>query len=108
MIAAIIVGPVLVVVTQFIRQKMRQRHDEKLWVFSNLMINRNTPLVPDFVRATNYIDVVFYKNEKIRGRWRRSQLIYRLMRINPRITHQLPLRNSGTYSLSLYQKWHKI
>jgi hypothetical protein len=70
MIAAIIVGPVLAVVTQFIWQKMRQKRDQKLWVFSTLMINRNTPLVPDFVRAANYIDVVFYDNEKIRGRWK--------------------------------------
>jgi len=70
MIAAILVGPILAVVTQFIWQKMRQERDQKLWVFSTLMINRHAPLTPDFVKAANYIDVVFYKNQKVRERWK--------------------------------------
>jgi hypothetical protein len=70
MIAAILVGPILAVVTQFIWQKMRQKRDQKLWVFGNLMINRHTPLNQDFVKAANYIDAVFYKNKKIRARWK--------------------------------------
>ncbi len=70
MIAAIIVGPILAVATQFIWQKVRQKHDQKMWIFSTLMINRHAPLTIDFVKAANYIDVVFYKNQKIRDRWK--------------------------------------
>jgi hypothetical protein len=70
MIAAILVGPILAVVTQFIWQKVRARRDQKVWVFSNLMINRHAPLTPDFVKAANYIDVIFFKNQKVRDRWK--------------------------------------
>jgi hypothetical protein len=31
---------------------------------------RALPLAPDYVRALNYIDVVFYKNAKVRERWK--------------------------------------
>lgn len=70
MIVAIVVGPILAVVTQFIWQRLRAKRDQKLWVFSTLMINRHAPLTPDFVKAANYIDVVFYNNQKIRDRWK--------------------------------------
>lgn len=70
MIAAILVGPILAVVTQFIWQKYRQKRDLKLWVFGTMMSLRGIPLNPEFVRAVNFIDVVFYKNQKVRDRWK--------------------------------------
>jgi uncharacterized protein DUF6680 len=70
MIAAILVGPILAVITQFIWQHRKQKHDAKIWVFSTLMSLRGSPLNPDFIKAANSIDVVFYKNQKIRGRWK--------------------------------------
>src|SRR5260221_75774 len=70
MIVAILVGPILAVVTQFVWQKIRVKRDQKLWVFSTLMINRHAPLTPDFVKAANYIDVVYFKYPKIRARWK--------------------------------------
>jgi hypothetical protein len=70
MIAAILVGPILAVVTQFIWQRYRQKADAKMWVFSTMMSLRGFPLNLDFIRAVNSIDVVFYKNQKIRDRWK--------------------------------------
>jgi hypothetical protein len=70
MIAAIIIGPILAVVTQLVWQKLRQKRDQKLWVFNNLMIHRHVPLNLDFVKAANFIDVAFYKNQKVRERWK--------------------------------------
>ncbi|HXY25379.1 MAG TPA: DUF6680 family protein [Candidatus Acidoferrum sp.] len=67
MIAAIILGPILAVVTQLWWQHYKQRRDQKLWVFGTLMTNRAT-ITPDFVKALNFIDVVFYKNEVVRGK----------------------------------------
>src|SRR2546422_4716771 len=70
MIAAILVGPILAVVTQFVWQIYRQKHDQKFWVFNTMMSMRGFPLNPDFIRAVNSIDVVFFKNQKIRDRWK--------------------------------------
>jgi hypothetical protein len=75
MIVAILVGPILAVITQFIWQKIRQKRDAKLWVFSTLMSLRGSPLAADFVRAANSIDVIFFKNTKVRDRWK-SVLTY--------------------------------
>ncbi|MGA7851739.1 MAG: DUF6680 family protein [Candidatus Acidiferrales bacterium] len=72
MIAAIIVGPILAVVTQFIWQRLRQRRDAKLWVFSTMMSLRATPASPEFVRAANSIDVVFFRSETVRTRWKKT------------------------------------
>jgi hypothetical protein len=70
MIVAIVVGPILAVVTQLVWQKMRLKRDQKLWVFSTMMSLRAVPLNPDFIKAVNFIDVVFYNNKKIRDRWK--------------------------------------
>ncbi len=70
MIAAIIVGPILAVLSQLGWQRRKEKRDQKVWVFSQLMSLRALPLAPDYVRALNYIDVVFYKNAKVRERWK--------------------------------------
>jgi hypothetical protein len=69
-IAAIIVGPILAVLTQLIWQLIKQRRDAKVWVFSTMMSLRGFPLNQEFIRAANSIDVVFFKNEEIRTRWK--------------------------------------
>src|SRR5260370_3589795 len=50
--------------------RIRQKHDQKFWVFNTMMSMRGFPLNPDFIRAVNSIDVVFYENQKIRDRWK--------------------------------------
>jgi len=70
MIAAIIIGPILAVLTQLIWQLIKQKRDAKVWVFSTMMSLRGFPLNPEFIRAANSIDVVFFKNEGIRTRWK--------------------------------------
>jgi hypothetical protein len=70
MIAAILVGPILAVVTQFIWQKYRQKRDQKLWVFGTLMSLRGASVSQDYVKALNFIDVVFYKNATVRAKWK--------------------------------------
>ncbi len=70
MIAAIIVGPIIAVLTQLGWQRWKEKRDQKVWVFNALMSLRALPLSPDYVRALNHIDVVFYKNGKVRQRWK--------------------------------------
>lgn len=70
MIAAIIVGPVLAVLTQLGWQRRKEKRDQKAWVFGTLMSLRAQQLAPDYVRALNCIDVVFYNNSKVRERWK--------------------------------------
>ena len=70
MIAAILVGPILAVITQFIWQHRKQKRDAKIWVFSTMMSLRGSPQAPEFIRAANLIDVIFYKNQEIRRRWK--------------------------------------
>lgn len=69
MIAAIVLGPILAVATQLVAQGKKEKRAQRLWVFSTLMSLRATQLAPDYVRALNYIDVVFYKNNQVRSRW---------------------------------------
>ncbi len=70
MIVAIVVGPILAVVTQILVQRRHEKRGQKLWVFGTLMSSRATVIAPDFVKALNYIDVVFYNNVEVRNRWK--------------------------------------
>jgi hypothetical protein len=69
-IIALLVGPLAAVVTQLWFESRRERRRQKLWVFHTLMSNRRTVLNPDFVRALNSIDVVFYRNSTVRNRFK--------------------------------------
>lgn len=69
-IIALILGPVLAVLTQLLWQHYRQKRDQKLWVFGQLMSLRAVQVAPDFVKALNFIDVVFYKNQEVRAKWK--------------------------------------
>lgn len=69
MIIAVVLGPILAVLTQIFVQRYQEKRTQKFWVFSTLMNLRGAALAPDFVRALNYIDVVFHKNKKVRERW---------------------------------------
>jgi hypothetical protein len=70
MIVAVVVGPIAAVLTQIFVQRRQEKRNQKLWVFGTLMSNRATVIAPDFVRALNYIDVVFYKNDDVRAKWK--------------------------------------
>ena len=70
-IAAIILGPILAVVTQLWWQSRKQKRDQKLWVFGTLMTMRGSSLSQDYVKALNFIDVVFYKNTMVREKWKK-------------------------------------
>lgn len=70
-IIALFAGPVIAVGTQLWFEERREQRRQKLWVFSNLMANRRIMLAPDFIRALNLTDVVFYKNKIIQERYRR-------------------------------------
>jgi hypothetical protein len=69
-IAAIILGPIFAVVTQLWWQHHKQKRDQKLWVFGTLMTLRGSSLTQDFVKALNFIDVVFYENQTVRTKWK--------------------------------------
>jgi uncharacterized protein DUF6680 len=70
MIVAVVIGPIAAVLTQIFVQRRQEKRNQKLWVFGTLMSNRATVIAPDFVRALNYIDVVFYKNDEVRAKWK--------------------------------------
>ncbi len=65
-LAAIILGPILAVVTQLWMQARKSKRDTKLWVFNTLMSYRALIVSPNFVQAFNLIDAVFYKNAEVR------------------------------------------
>jgi hypothetical protein len=69
-IAAIVLGPIFAVVTQLWWQRYRQKRDQKLFVFGTLMSLRGASVSQDYVKALNFIDVVFYQNEKVREKWK--------------------------------------
>jgi hypothetical protein len=69
-ITALVFGPVLAVVTQFIWQRRQLKTDAKMWILSTLMTHRAALLDPNFVNALNSIDVVFHKNQVVRDRWK--------------------------------------
>jgi hypothetical protein len=65
---ALIAGPMLAVGTQLFWQRRKEKLDQKRYVFGTLMSLRAAMLTPEFVRAFNYVDVVFYKNKEVRAK----------------------------------------
>jgi hypothetical protein len=57
---ATVMGPILAVQAQKRLERLRERHNAKLWVFSTLLNTRGQRLSQDHVRALNMIDVAFY------------------------------------------------
>jgi hypothetical protein len=72
-IGAIVIGPFTAVLIQLWFQKRRTIRDQKLWVYGALISNRATWIAQDFVRAMNYVDVIFYKNAPVRAK--RAELL---------------------------------
>jgi hypothetical protein len=70
MLIAMFLGP-LAVLIQLGFQKRNEKQQQKFLVFSTLMSLRAPgTMAAEYVRALNYIDVVFYNNSKVRDRWR--------------------------------------
>ena len=89
MIIAVVIGPIAAVLTQIYVQRRQEKRNQKLWVFGTLMSNRATIIAQDFVRALNYIDVVFYKNDKVRSKWKAlldhyNSDLYKLEHVDPK------------------------
>jgi hypothetical protein len=63
---AIILGPILAVLTQLWMQAIKAKKDTKRWVFNTLTGYRSSILNVNFVQAFNLVDVVFYKNDEVR------------------------------------------
>ena len=69
LISAVLSGIFATVVTLWWQNK-NQIRQEKVRIFSTLMSKRYDITVEDCVQALNMIDVVFYKDEKVRAAWR--------------------------------------
>jgi hypothetical protein len=69
-IAALVLGPVLAVVTQLWWKHHKLKRDQKLYVFGTLMTLRGGTVTQDYVKALNFIDVVFYKTAAVRTKWK--------------------------------------
>ena len=69
LISAVLSGIFATVVTLWWQNK-NQIHQEKVRIFSTLMSKRYDITAEDCVQALNMIDVVFYKDEKVRTAWR--------------------------------------
>jgi Family of unknown function (DUF6680) len=67
-IAAIILGPIVAVITQLGFQARKARRDQKLWVFNTLMGLRGSWVNRNFVQAFNLVDVVFHGSSDIRNK----------------------------------------
>lgn len=58
-VCATLFGPIFAVWASEWRQRKRQIHDRKEWVFRSLWSTRSVPLHPDHVQALNHIDFAF-------------------------------------------------
>jgi len=67
-IAAIVVGLLAAVLTQLWIQRRQRVREQKLYVYGTLMSLRATWVHVDFVRAMNYVDVVFHKQKAVRDK----------------------------------------
>ena len=70
-VAAIVIGPILALLTQRILDWMRREKDQRLNIYLTLMSLRATWLDPQSVRAFNSIDTVFSRSgdKPIRDAW---------------------------------------
>ena len=68
-ISAVLSGIFATIVTLWWQNK-NQSHQEKVRIFSTLMSKRYDITAEECVQALNMIDVVFYKDEKVRAAWR--------------------------------------
>ena len=66
---ATLLGPILAVQAQKWVEALRERRNQKHWVFNQLMATRKARLAPDHVRALNMIDLAFYGAKYFRFRW---------------------------------------
>lgn len=70
---ATLMGPILAVQAQKILEGIRDKRNEKLWVFRTLMATRGTRLSQEHVRALNMIDLAFYGRKFFQLRWQTSR-----------------------------------
>ena len=70
-IAALIIGPVLALLTQRVLDWIREGENTKKKLYFTLMSTRFMVNTPEHVQALNSIDVVFDKDENIRNLWRK-------------------------------------
>jgi hypothetical protein len=66
-VAAIVLGPILALLSQRLLDRVREKKDRRVRLFFTLMSTRATPLAPDHINALNSIDVVFETNATIKG-----------------------------------------
>ena len=59
-VLAMLMGPVFAVQAQKWVELARERRNNKLWIFSQLMATRSARVSPEHVRALNMIDLAFY------------------------------------------------
>jgi hypothetical protein len=65
---ATLIGPILAVQAQKWVEALRERRNQKHWVFTQLMATRRARLSPDHVRALNMIDLAFYGSKYFKFR----------------------------------------
>jgi hypothetical protein len=65
---ATLIGPVVAVQAQKLIEALRERRNQKHWVFNQLMATRKARLSPDHVRALNMVDLAFYGSKYFRLR----------------------------------------
>lgn len=73
-VLAIIAGPILAVQAQKWVERVREKKNQRLWVFKRLMTTRGATVSLGHVEALNAIDLEFAgrskKDEQVRRRWR--------------------------------------
>jgi hypothetical protein len=74
MVLAVLAGPILAVQAQKWLERIREKRNQRLWVFKRLMTTRGATVSPGHVEALNAIDLEFNgrgrKDEQVRRRWR--------------------------------------
>lgn len=70
-VAAIVLGPILALLTQRVLDWMRNRHSTREKLYFAMMSSRGNFLSNEHVQALNSIDVVFAKDQNIRSLWKK-------------------------------------
>lgn len=68
-VVAILLSPVIAVLVTLWYQQRKEKRDLKRWILQTLITNRETPIMPDNVRALNLVELAFHDSEKVRALW---------------------------------------
>jgi len=69
-ICAIVLGPIVALIIQNWRDRMREKRSKKRQIFHQLLLTLKVPMAPRHVDALNSVPLEFYSDSKVMQAWR--------------------------------------